>query len=57
VSFPAATVVAPSSMDEDMSEIPPSMMGVGGLGTLYSVGGEKILKVGLGYAGELEKVV
>jgi hypothetical protein len=44
-------------MDEDMSEIPPSMMGVGGLGTLYSVGGEKILKVGLGYAGELEKVV
>jgi hypothetical protein len=57
VSFPAATVAATSSMDEDMSEIPPSMMGVGGLGTLYSVGGEKILKVGLGYAGELEKVV
>jgi hypothetical protein len=33
------------------------MMGVGGLGALYSVGGEKVLKVGLGYAGELEKVI
>jgi hypothetical protein len=40
-----------------MSEIPASMMGVGGLGALYSVGGEKILKVGLGYANELEKVI
>jgi hypothetical protein len=46
-----------SSADESMSEIPASMVGVGGLGALYSVGGEKILKVGLGYAGELEKVI
>ena len=40
-----------------MSEVPASMMGVGGLGALYNVGGEKILKVGLTYAGELEKVI
>jgi len=46
-----------SSTDKNMSEIPASMMGVGGLGSLYSVGGEKILKVGFGYAGELEKVI
>jgi hypothetical protein len=57
VLFPATTVTATPLMDEDMSEVPPSMVGVGGLGTLYSVGGEKILKAGLGYAGELEKVV
>ena len=44
-------------MDEDVTDIPPSMMGVGGLGALYTVGGEKILKFGLGYAGELEKVI
>ena len=46
-----------SSPDENMSEIPTSMMGVGGLGALYAVGGEKILKFGLGYAGELGKVI
>ena len=40
-----------------MSDIPPSMMGVGGLGALYTIGGEKVLKVGLAYAGELEKVI
>jgi hypothetical protein len=40
-----------------MSEISASMMGVGGLGSLYSVGGERVLKVGLGYASELEKVI
>ena len=40
-----------------MAEIPASMMAVGGLGALYTVGGEKILKFGLGYAGELEKVI
>ena len=33
------------------------MLGVGGIGALYSVGGEKILRIGLAYAGELEKVV
>jgi len=38
-------------------EIPPNMVGVGGIGALYSVGGEKILRIGLGYAGELERVV
>lgn len=53
---PAATSIS-SSTDDSISEIPASMMGVGGLGALYSVGGEKILKVGLGYAGELEKVI
>ena len=47
----------PSVTDESMSEIPSSMIGVGGLGAMYSIGGEKILKVGLGYAGELEKVI
>jgi hypothetical protein len=46
-----------SSTDEHMTEIPTSMMGVGGLGALYTFGGEKILKFGLGYAGELEKVI
>jgi hypothetical protein len=46
-----------SSTNENMAEIPVSMMAVGGLGTLYTVGGEKILKFGLGYAGELEKVI
>jgi hypothetical protein len=40
-----------------MDEIPPNMVGVGGIGALFSVGGEKILRIGLGYAGELEKVV
>jgi hypothetical protein len=40
-----------------LSYVPETMMGVGGLGALYSVGGEKVLKVGLGYAGELEKVI
>ena len=54
---PPATSSISSSADESMSEIPASMMGVGGLGALYSVGGEKILKFGLGYAGELEKVI
>lgn len=44
-------------MDGDISEIPQSMKGVGGLGSLCSVGGEKILRVGLGYAEELEKVI
>jgi hypothetical protein len=44
-------------MDEDISEILPSMAGVGGLGTLHSLGGDKVLKVGLVYAGELDKVV
>lgn len=38
-------------------EISANMVGVGGIGALYSVGGEKILRIGLGYAGELEKVV
>lgn len=33
------------------------MMGVGGLRTLHSVGAEKVLKVGLQYAVELEKVI
>jgi hypothetical protein len=58
VSFPppAPTSLSPTE-DGSMSEIPASMMGVGGLGALYSVGGEKILKVGLGYANELEKVI
>jgi len=40
-----------------MNEVPPHMLGVGGIGALYSVGGEKILRIGLAYAGELEKVV
>jgi len=40
-----------------MSEIPASMISVGGLGSLYTVGAEKILQVGLGYATELEKVI
>lgn len=59
VSFPPAPATSniTSSTDDSISEIPASMMGVGGLGALYSVGGEKILKVGLGYAGELEKVI
>jgi hypothetical protein len=43
--------------DDDFADLPPSMMGVGGLGALLTVGGEKVLKVGLGYAGELEKVI
>jgi hypothetical protein len=46
-----------ATTDDGMSDIPQSMMGVGGLGALYSVGGEKVLKVGLQYAGELEKVI
>ena len=53
---PAASSIS-TSTDESVSEIPASMMGVGGLGALYNVGGEKILKVGLTYAGELEKVI
>ena len=57
VSFPPPPATSSLSLDGDISEIPSSMMGVGGLGTLYTIGGEKILKVGLGYAGELEKVV
>jgi hypothetical protein len=40
-----------------MSDIPEYMTSVGGLGTLYSVGGDKVLKVGLDYAAELEKVI
>ena len=40
-----------------MSDVPEYMMGVGGLGALYAVGGDKVLKVGLNYAGELEKVI
>jgi hypothetical protein len=54
---PPAPSTISSSMDENMSEIPASMMGVGGLAALYTVGGEKTLKFGLGYAGELEKVI
>ena len=58
VTFPPAPATSSiTSADDNMSEIPASMMGVGGLGALYSIGGEKILKVGLGYAGELEKVI
>ena len=59
VLFPPAHAASsmPSVTDESMSEIPSSMIGVGGLGAMYSIGGEKILKVGLGYAGELEKVI
>jgi hypothetical protein len=40
-----------------MDEVPANMIGVGGIGALYSVGGERILRIGLRYAGELEKVV
>jgi len=54
---PPAPSTISSSTDENMSEIPASMVGVGGLGALYTVGGEKILKFGLRYAGELEKVI
>jgi hypothetical protein len=43
-------------MDEEI-DTSPSMTGVGGLGTLHSLGGDKVLKVGLRYAGELERVV
>ena len=58
VSFPPAPATSSiSSADDNISVIPTSMMGVGGLGALYSVGGGKILKVGLGYAGELGKVI
>jgi len=57
VSFPPLSSASPLSMDGDISEIPQSMKGIGGLGSLYSVGGEKILRVGLGYAEELEKVI
>lgn len=58
VLFPPLAPTSLSPTEEgSMSEIPASMMGVGGLGALYSVGGEKILKVGLGYANELEKVI
>jgi len=61
VTFPPSTSGLPASsaagLDEDIDAIPPNMMGVGGIGALYSVGGEKILRIGLGYAGELERVV
>jgi len=49
--------IGSGATDESISEIPPSMVGIGGLGSLRAVGGEKILKVGLDYAGELEKVI
>ena len=58
VSFPppAPTSISPTD-DGSMSEIPASIISVGGLGALYTVGAEKILQVGLGYATELEKVI
>jgi hypothetical protein len=57
VSFPPPAPSTISSTDEAMSDIPEHMMNVGGLGALYSVGGEKVIKYGLDYAGELEKVI
>jgi len=58
VSFPTpASSSISSSTDEEMVDIPEHMMNVGGLGALYHVGGEKVIKIGLEYAGELEKVI
>lgn len=58
VSFPPPpSSTISSSTDQSAMAIPASMMSVGGLGALFNVGGAKVIKVGLDYAGELEKVI